>query len=78
MNEFVHDRLNSNEISFWEPLASLKIKTFDLAVKKVTVKAADDKMFAIGGDGDLFGRLLLATKVRVRPYLSCSSGWYFT
>ena len=52
INEFVHNRLNCNEVSFWEPLARLKIKTFDLAVKKVNVKDADDKMFAIGGDRD--------------------------
>ena len=33
-------------------------------MKKVAVKAADEKVFTIGGDRDLFGRLLLAAKVR--------------
>jgi len=32
MRQFIRKRLNSNEISFWEPLPSLKIQTFDLAV----------------------------------------------
>jgi len=57
-------RLNSNEISFWQPLPSLKIQTFDLAVKKVAVKAADAKIFTIGGDRDLSGRLFVAAKVQ--------------
>lgn len=64
MNEFIQKRLNSYDISFWEPVASLKIKKFDLSVKKVAVKAADEKMFTIGGDRDLFRRLLLAAAGR--------------
>lgn len=51
-------------MSFWAPLPNFKIKTVDLTVKKVTVKAANEKMVTIGADRDLFGRLLLATKLR--------------
>ena len=43
MNEFIQKRLNSNDISFWEPIPSLKIKTVDLSVKQVAVKATDEK-----------------------------------
>ena len=60
MNHFIRKNLNSNQMSFWEPLPSLKIQTFDLAVNKGAVKAADEKMFTIGRDRDLFCRFLLA------------------
>ena len=60
MNQFIRKNLNSNQMSFWEPLPSLKIQTFDLAVNKGAVKAADEKMFTIGRDRDLFCRFLLA------------------
>ena len=53
MNEFIQNRLNSHEVSFWDPLQSLKIKTFDSAVKKVTVLTADEKLVTIGADRDL-------------------------
>ena len=43
MNEFIQKRLNSNDISFWEQIPSLKIKTVDLSVKQVAVKATDEK-----------------------------------
>ena len=43
MNKFIQKRLNSNDISFWEPIPSLKIKTVDLSVKQVAVKATDEK-----------------------------------
>ena len=60
MNQFIRKNLNSNQMSFWEPLPSLKIQIFDLAVNKGAVKAADEKMFTIGRDRDLFCRFLLA------------------
>ena len=60
MSQFIRKRLNSNEISFWQPLPSLKIQ----AVNKVAVKAADAKIFTIGGDRDLSGRLFVAAKVQ--------------
>ena len=49
MNEFIQKRLNSNEISFWEPISNLKIETFDCAVKQVEINT-------IGGDRVLLGR----------------------
>ena len=64
MRQFIGKRLNSNKISFWQPLPSLKIQTFDLAVKKVAVKAADAKMFAISGGREFVGRLFSAAKVQ--------------
>ena len=60
MNQFIRKNLNSNQMSFWEPLPSLKIQTFNLAVNKGVVKAPDEKMFTIGRDRDLFCRVLLA------------------
>jgi len=50
MNQFIRKRLDFNEISFKEQLLSLKIQTlFDLAVTKVAVKAADEKIFTFAG-----------------------------
>ena len=40
-----------------------KIQITDLAMKKVAVQVADEKMFTICGDRDFVGRLLLAAKV---------------
>lgn len=37
MNEFIEKRLNSEGVSFWEPVKNLKIQTFDYTVKKVTL-----------------------------------------
>jgi len=58
MNAFVEKRLNTNEISFWDPIPNLKIKTFESMTKKVQVKAANEKLVTVGADRDLFGRLL--------------------
>ena len=49
MKNFVEKRVNSKTESFWDPVPNLK-------VKKVNVKAADDKVIT---DRDLFGRLLI-------------------
>ena len=64
MNTFVEKRLNSNQISFWDPIPKLKVKTFEVTTKKVQVKAANDKLVTVGADRDLFGRLLIAANVR--------------
>ena len=63
MNNFV-ERLNTNEISFWDPIANLKVKTFHSTTKNVQVKAANDKLVTVGADRELFGRLLIAANVR--------------
>ena len=68
MSQFIRKRLNSNEISSSSHFQASKYKlTFDLAVKKVADRAADAKMFTIGGDKDLFGRLLSPSS-----YLPCA------
>ena len=60
LNTFVEKRLNTNQISFWDPISKLKVKTFEVTKKKVQVKAANDKLVTVGADRDLFGRLLIA------------------
>ena len=64
MNLFVTKRLNSNEVSFWDPVPNLKIKTFTTLTKKIQVKAADEKFITVGADRDLFGRLLIVGTFR--------------
>ena len=64
MNNFVEKRLNTNEISFWDPIANVKVKTFHSTTKNVQVKAVNDKLVTVGADRELFGRLLIAANVR--------------
>ncbi|KAK3746852.1 hypothetical protein QZH41_000041 [Actinostola sp. cb2023] len=64
MREFVDKRINSNTVSFWDPVPSLKVKTFSSLTKRIQVKSTNDKMITINADRDLFGRLLIAAKVR--------------
>ena len=63
MNTFVEKRLNTNQISFWDPVTKLKVKTFESTTKKVQVKAVNDKLVAVGADRELFGCLLIVTNV---------------
>ena len=64
MNTFVEKRLNSNQISFWDPITKLKVKTFESTTRKVQVEAVNDKLVTVGADRELFGRLLIAANVR--------------
>jgi len=64
MNSFVSERLNSNKVSFWDPVSNLKIKKIKTLTKKIQVKAADEKVITVGADRDLFGRLLIVANVR--------------
>ena len=58
MENFVEKRVNSQTESFWDPVLNLK-------VKKMNVKAADDKVItAVNVDRDLFGRLLITANTR--------------
>ena len=58
MKNFVEKRVNSKTERFWDPVLNLK-------VKKVNVKAADDKVItAVNVDRDLFGRLLITANRR--------------
>ena len=64
MTKFIVERLNTNEVSFWDPIPKLKVKTFSSMTKKVTVKASDDKIATVSADRDLFGRLLIVANAR--------------
>lgn len=64
MNSFIQQRLNSNDVSFWDAIPNLKIKTFIATTKKTTVKASNEKLVTTAEDRDLFGRLLIVAKVR--------------
>ena len=64
MNTFVEKRVNTNEVSFWDPIPKLKVKTFESTTTKIQVKAVNDKLVTVGADRELFGRLLIAANVR--------------
>ena len=64
LHTFVNTRLNSNEVSFWDPLQHLKIKTFASLSKKTEMKSVNEKIFTVNADRDLFARLLIAAKSR--------------
>ena len=63
MTTFVQKRINTNIVIFWDPVPSLKVKTFS-SMMKVNVKAADDKLITVNADRELFGRLLIAANAR--------------
>ena len=64
MNTFVEKRLNTSQVSFWDPIPKLKVKTFERTTRKIQVKAVNDKLVTAGADRELFGRLLIAANVR--------------
>ena len=64
MMEFVEQRLNTNKVKFFDAIPNLKIKTFASLAKKKTVKTADEKVLTVGADRDLFGRLVIAGRLR--------------
>ena len=61
MTTFVDQRINTNEVKFWDSLPNLKIKTCATLVKKKTVKMADEKVIT---DRELFDQLVTAAKSR--------------
>ena len=54
---FIEKRINTNTISFWDPISKLKVKTFETTVKKVQLKAADEHLITVKSDRGLFVRL---------------------
>ena len=63
MDLFITSHLNTNAIGFWEPIPSLKVKTFSSITKKVQVKVTNEKLSTISANG-AFGRLLIAANAR--------------
>ena len=66
MENFIAQRLNSNTIGFWEPIPSLKVKTFSSITKKVQVKVTNEKLVTVSADRDIFGRLLISCAANAR------------
>lgn len=64
MKTSVEKRLNTDETSFWDPVTSLKIKTFSTTTKKTSIKSTNEKLVSVSTDRDLFGRLLIAANAR--------------
>jgi len=64
MSTFIEKRVNSNTISSWDPVTSLKVKTFETTSRKVRLKAANEKLITVKADRELFGRSLIAANAR--------------
>ena len=64
MKTFVKKRFQTNEVSYWDAIPKLGIKTFSSMTKKVKVKAGDEKSITVHADRDLFGRLLIVANAR--------------
>ncbi|CAH1277494.1 Hypp9663, partial [Branchiostoma lanceolatum] len=60
---FVRQRLDSNEVGFWDPLPHLNIKTF-ASISQTRRMTTNDKIVTISADRDLFGRLVIAARSR--------------
>ena len=50
MTTFVKKRINSHDVSFWDSIPNLKIKTFSSMSKQVKVKYGDDKSITVHAD----------------------------
>ena len=55
MDTFVEKRLNTSEVSFWDPVPNLKIKSFSTTTKETNIKTANDKFITVSADRDLLG-----------------------
>ena len=65
ITQFVEQRLNANNTTFWDSLPNLEIKTYASLVKKKMVKLVYEKVLVINADRELFDRLVIAAKLRV-------------
>lgn len=64
METFIEYRINTNKVSFWEPIKKVKIKKFASTKNIIVLKSANEKVISIDADRDLFGRLLVIAKSR--------------
>ena len=64
MTESVEQQLNSNNVSFWNPIPNLKVKTFASTAKKQRVKASAEEVIIVNADCELLNRLVIAAKAR--------------
>ena len=64
MKTFVKKRIQTIEVSYWDAIPKLGIKTCSSMTKKGKVKAGDEKSITVHADRDLFGRLLIVANAR--------------
>lgn len=71
MKTFVKKQIQTNEVSYWDAIPKLSIRTFNLMTKKVKVKAGDEKSIIVDADRDLFLLIIAnARQVNLREVLS--------
>ncbi|KAK3740844.1 hypothetical protein QZH41_000596 [Actinostola sp. cb2023] len=64
LKKFTSKRMNTAEVSFWDKISKLNVKTFASLSKVSHIKSVDEKIITISADRNLFGRLLIAAKCR--------------
>ena len=64
MHEFINTRLDTNKVCFWDSLKKLKIDTFKVTTRKISLKGTRGKVVTLNADRELFGRLLVVAKTR--------------
>jgi len=62
MLDFISSRLDSNKVSFWDSLRTVKIDTFKVLNKTPTTTR--EKVITLNADRALFGRLLVVARTR--------------
>ncbi|CAB4012975.1 Hypothetical predicted protein [Paramuricea clavata] len=64
MHDFINARLDTNKVCFWDPLKKLKIDTFKVTTRTISLKGTRGKVVTLNADRELFGRLLVVAKTR--------------
>ncbi|KAK3696845.1 hypothetical protein QZH41_003454 [Actinostola sp. cb2023] len=64
MKDFINNRLDHQETSFWDPISKLKIKTFSTITKVAKIKTSNEKVLTINADRELFGRMVVVARKR--------------
>ena len=59
MHEFINTKLDTNKVCFWNSLKKLKIDTFKVTTRKISLKGTRGKVVTLNADRELFGRLLV-------------------
>ena len=65
MERFISSRVKSNETNFWDPIQTLKIKSFRSVAKITAMNTSQkEKISSVNADREIFGQLLVAAKHR--------------
>ena len=64
MSDFFEQRMNTNDVMFWDSIPQLKIDTFAGMTRKKNIKGENEKVITVSADRDLLSRLVIIAKAR--------------